>query len=193
MEAGCYTVIQIANGFFYENGGVIAPLFNGKRRMSMTESYLDMMQESLQKKIIVLKQIEKENELQRQILEKPDHVDGEAFDQAVERKGRMIDELTELNDGFQSLYDQIKPEIEQNRNKYKNEIRIMQEMIREITTLSSSLEAEEMRNKKMADAYFSETRKQYKNGKRSAKVALDYYQNMSKSKSIQPQFIDQKN
>ena len=73
----------------------------------MTESYLDMMQESLQKKISVLKQIEKENELQRQILEKPDHVDGEAFDQAVERKGRMIDELTELNDGFQSLYDQI--------------------------------------------------------------------------------------
>ena len=159
----------------------------------MTESYLDMMQESLQKKIIVLKQIEKENELQRQILEKPDHVDGEAFDQAVERKGRMIDELTELNDGFQSLYDHIRPEIEQNRNKYKNEIRTMQEMIREITTLSSSLEAEEMRNKKMADAYFSETRKQYKNGKRSAKVALDYYQNMSKSKSVQPQFIDQKN
>ena len=159
----------------------------------MIESYLDMMQESLRKKIAILKKIEVENEIQKHILENPEHVDTDLFDAAVVRKAELIDELTELNDGFQSLFDHIKEEIEQNRGKYEEQIQNMQEMIRQITVLSNTLQAEEMRNKKMADAYFSETRRQLKNGKRSAKVALDYYQSMNKSKNIPPQYIDQKN
>ena len=134
-----------------------------------------------------------ENEIQNHILENPEHVDTELFDAAVERKAKLIDELTELNDGFQLLFDHIKEEIEQNRKKYKEQIQQMQEMISQITALSNTLQAEELRNKKMADAYFSETRRQLKNGKRSAKVALDYYQSMSKSKIVSPQYIDRKN
>ena len=159
----------------------------------MIESYLDMMQESLRKKIAILKKIETENEIQKHILDSPEHVDTTLFDAAVERKAKLIDELTELNDGFQLLFDHIKEEIEQNRKKYKEEIQQMQEMIRQITVLSNTLQAEELRNKKMADAYFSEMRRQLKNGKRSAKAALDYYQSMNKSKIISPQYIDRKN
>ena len=156
----------------------------------MTKTYLDMMADSLDKKIEILNKLREENAAQRKILERTDAVDLDAFDATVETKGALIDELDELNGGFESLFAQVREEVDANRAQYKNEILSMQEKIRTITELSGSIQAEEARNKKLVEQYFSGARKDMMQGKKSAKAALDYYHNMARSTFTPPQYLD---
>ena len=119
-------------------------------------------------------------------------IDIDAFDATVDAKGNYIDELDKLNDGFESLFSQVKTEVDQNRQKYQAEIAALQEKIRTITALSSSIQAEEERNRKLVEQTFASTRKDIQLGKKSAKAALDYYHNMARSTFTPPQFIDSK-
>ncbi len=158
----------------------------------MTGSYLSMMADSLDKKIEILKKIEHYNAEQRRILERDGVVDMDAFDATVEAKGDLIDELERLNDGFETLFDQVKEELDGNRECYKAEIAAMQERIRTITSLSGSIQAEEARNKSLAEKYFSNARREMVQGKKSAKAALDYYRSMARSTFTPPQYLDSK-
>ena len=158
----------------------------------MTQSYLAMMTDSLDKKIALMRKIEEENVKQRESLTKAGGIDIDAFDATVDAKGNYIDELDKLNDGFESLFSQVKTEVDQNRQKYQAEIAALQEKIRTITALSSSIQAEEERNRKLVEQTFASTRKDIQLGKKSAKAALDYYHNMARSTFTPPQFIDSK-
>ncbi|MCR5771933.1 MAG: flagellar protein FliT [Butyrivibrio sp.] len=156
----------------------------------MTETYLDMMEDSLRMKLKVMQEIEVQNGLQKEALERSEGPDEEAFDKAVHEKGDLIDKLTELNDGFAGLYDKVKIELDGNKYKYREQIQRMQNLIRDITDLSNTLEVQETRNKDLADNYFSKTRKDMKQGKQSAAAAFSYHVTMNKSANIQPHFID---
>ncbi len=158
----------------------------------MTSSYLAMMADSLDKKIELLNRIREENKTQHDVLTREGAVDIDAFDATVEAKGELIDELDQLNDGFESLFTQVRDELDGNKDKYKEEITAMQERIRTITALSGSIQAEEARNKKLAEKYFSDSRKEMAFGKKSAKAALDYYHNMARSTFTPPQYLDSK-
>ena len=159
----------------------------------MNSSYLDIMEESLERKIAVLLEIETENEKQKEILKDPTQVDIPEFDAAVECKGKLIDQLTELNDGFESLYRKIKDELQLNKQQYRVQIERMQDLIRQITALSSRLQTQELRNKQMADSFFSAERTSMKQGKKSVAAAYNYYKNMNHSQVTPPQFFDSKN
>ena len=159
----------------------------------MNSSYLDIMEESLERKIAVLLEIETENEKQKEILKDPTQVDIPEFDAAVECKGKLIDQLTELNDGFESLYTKIKDELQLNKQQYRVQIERMQDLIRQITALSSRLQTQELRNKQMADSFFSAERTSMKQGKKSVAAAYNYYKNMNHSQVTPPQFFDSKN
>ncbi|MBR5115682.1 MAG: flagellar export chaperone FlgN [Lachnospiraceae bacterium] len=160
--------------------------------MGSTQSYLAMMTDSLDKKIELLKKIEEENVKQREALTKQGGPDIDAFDAAVDAKGDIIEELDQLNAGFETLFAQVKAEVDQNRAKYKTEITALQEKIRTITALSTSIQAEEERNKKLVEQTFADARKDIMQGKKSAKAALDYYHSMARSTFTPPQFIDSK-
>ena len=159
----------------------------------MTESYLDMMEESLRSKIEVLEEIVKENETQKEILESTKEFDEKGFGEAISRKGELIRRVDNLNDGFESLYDRVKKELEENKDKHKEKIRIFQDLIRQITDLSNSIEAGEKRNSSLAKNYFSVARSKINQGRKSSQAALDYYLTMNKSKITPPQFYDTKN
>lgn len=159
----------------------------------MVQSSLDMLEESLIKKIEIMTRIEEENSKQKDILSDPDNVDEEAFDKTVDAKGKYIDQLLLLDEGFQTLFDKVKSEIGDTKALYADQIKRLQALIHEITDKSASIEATEHRNKKLAEKYFSVTREKLTSGKKSASAAFSYYQNMSKSKDIPPQFLDQKN
>lgn len=156
----------------------------------MTQTYLDMMEDSLRKKIEVMQQIEVQNGIQKKALERLEGPDEETFDEAVRTKGDLIDKLTELNDGFAGLYDRVKVEIDGNKDKYRDQITRMQDLIRQVTDLSNTLEVQETRNKELADNFFSNTRKGMKQGKQTAAAAFNYHVTMNKSANIQPHFID---
>ena len=77
-------------------------------------NYLDILRESLVKKIEVLKMIKEATFEQKEILSK-ESFDMEAFDSYVDEKDGYIDELTKLDEGFDSLYKKVSKELEGNK------------------------------------------------------------------------------
>lgn len=69
----------------------------------MLTSSLDMLEESLVKKIDILTRIEDENEKQREVLSSMDEEREAEFDATIDKKTELIDQLGLLDDGFQSL------------------------------------------------------------------------------------------
>ncbi len=152
-----------------------------------------MLEESLVKKLEVMNRIEEENDRQTNILKNSEEVDEEAFDDTVEKKAELVDQLLLLDEGFQSLFDRVKQELGDNKEQYRDQIKRLQDLIHDIMDKSTSIEAHEHRNKKLAEQYFSSARQRMNESKRSSAVAFNYYQNMNHFKDIPPQFLDKKN
>ena len=159
----------------------------------MLSSSMDMLEESLIKKIDIMSKIEEENEKQKEILSDPDNVDETAFDDTVDKKGELIDKLISLDDGFQTLFDRVKEEVNANKDEFADQIHRMQDLIRDITARSASIEAAEHRNKRLAERYFDTARHKMNTSKQSSAVAFNYYRTMNNFKEIPPQFLDKKN
>lgn len=157
----------------------------------MMENYLQVLEESLHKKMDVLCRIEKLNSAQEQIL-KEDMVSEEKFDQSIEAKGVLIDELNKLDEGFENLYAHIKEQLSVEREKYKIQITALQKLIADVMEKSVSIQAQETRNKVLAEKFFADQKQGLQKGRRSSKAALDYYRNMKQSQVVPPQFMDKK-
>lgn len=157
----------------------------------MMENYLQVLEDSLHKKLDVLRRIEALCAKQEKILsEEP--VSEDDFDHSIDEKGALIDELNQLDEGFESLYANIKEQLAAGKEKYKLQIAAIQKKIAEVTEKSVSIQAQEARNKKLAEDYFAKAKQELKKGRRSSKAALDYYRNMNKSQVVSPQFMDKK-
>jgi DNA repair exonuclease SbcCD ATPase subunit len=159
----------------------------------MISSSLDMLEESLVKKIEIMKKIEEENDRQKEILKNYDEVDDKAFEETVDNKGELIDQLLLLDEGFQALFDKVKEELGDDKDSYRDQIKRMQDLIQEITGLSASIEANERRNKKLAESYFSAVRQKMNYSRQTSAAAFNYYKTMNNFKDIPPQFIDKQN
>lgn len=157
----------------------------------MTENYLTLMEESLQKKLQVMEEIQQYN-LKQQELFQSEKADLDGFDEAVEEKGKLIEKLTALDNGFESLYSKVKKELEVDRDKYLDQIKRLQKLVTEVTETSVSIQAQEARNKKLIEEYFRKERDNIRSGRRSSKAAYDYYKNMNRSAVVMPQLMDKK-
>lgn len=159
----------------------------------MVSASLDMLEESLVKKLEVMRKIEEENIKQKEILSNPSDDTLNTFDETLDRKGEYIDQLISLDDGFQTLFDNVKKEIGDHKELYAEQIKRMQGLIHDITDLSASLEVQERRNKKLAEDFFSIQRQDMNHSRSSSAAAFNYYQTMNNFKNIPPQFMDKKN
>ena len=153
-------------------------------------NYLQMMIDSLSKKREILDKIISLNEEQDSILSETE-LDDNAFDANMKAKGGCIDELDKLDEGFQSLYNRVKEELENNKESYSDEIAAMKTLIRTVTELGAKIEVQEARNKVKVEDMFRRERQEHKEAKRSASMAKSYYQNMNRLSS-EPQFMDTK-
>ncbi len=157
----------------------------------MMENYLRVLEESLSKKWDVLCRIEELCLRQERILS-GDPVEEEEFDGSIEEKGILIDELSKLDEGFESLYEHIKEQLMDGRERYKPQIAALQKKITEVTEKSVAIQAQERRNKKLAEDFFAKSRHELKKGRRSSQAALNYYRSMNNSQIVSPQFMDKK-
>ena len=157
----------------------------------MTENYLSLLEESLQKKLQVMEEIQQYNLKQQEIFQS-EKVDLDGFDEAVEEKGKLIEKLTALDNGFESLYSKVKKELEGGRDKYRDQIKRLQKLVTEVTETSVSIQAQEARNKKLIEDYFRKEKENIRSGRRSSKAAYDYYKNMNRSSVVMPQLMDKK-
>lgn len=152
-------------------------------------SYLDILEESLQKKINLLDKIQTYNEEQYRCFS-AQNVDISGFDKAIEEKGRLIEEINKLDEGFETLYANLAKELKNNREKYALQIRKLQELIKQVTEKSVSVQTQEARNKALIEEYFAKEKKQIGQGRRSSTVAYNYYANINKVAHSQPQIMD---
>ncbi|MCR5279777.1 MAG: flagellar export chaperone FlgN [Lachnospiraceae bacterium] len=144
----------------------------------MSNPYITALIESLEKKISVLDEIITKNKEQAELL-RSDPFSFEDFDKNTEEKGVLIFRLEKLDDGFESLYARVKEELDANREQYASEIKHMQDLIREITNKSTSIQAEEARNKAALEAVFKSERDRIKTGRSGVKALQSYNQAMN--------------
>ncbi len=143
-------------------------------------NYLNVLEESLHKKIKVLDEIQAYNDKQYECFS-AEEVDMAGFDAAIEEKGKLIEELTKLDDGFETLYANISKQLQQNKEKYAPQIKTLQGLVTQVTEKSMSVQAGEARNKALVEKYFAKEKKQIKEGRVNSKVAYGYYQNLNKA------------
>lgn len=152
-------------------------------------NYLGILEESLIKKIQVMDEIQKYNEAQYRIFTETTP-DMEKFDGYISEKGRLIDQLNQLDEGFETLYAKVAEELSANRAQYATQIRRMQEQVKTITEKSVSIQAQEARNKALIEAYFAGQRTALRNNRQNSKAVYDYYKNMSKPAYMESQLWD---
>ena len=153
--------------------------------------YIIMMKDSLERKLDLLEQLQVKNRLQTAILKDPNS-DPDELEANVEAKGRLIERLESLDEGFDSLYKRVADSLEANKAMYADDIHEMQELIRKITDMSAQVEMLEKKNKEIAVDKFSTVRGQIKETNQSGKVVTNYYNNMMATKTMSPSFLDDK-
>lgn len=153
---------------------------------------MSLLEDSLRKKVIVLNDIMALSEEQENLL-KQEKMDSEVIDELIDRKDVLVEELTRLDDGFESLYDRIQKQLQDNKEAYRTQIAAMQKLITEITEKTVSIQAQEQRNKKLVEQYFAKERDYLRQERINSKAVYDYYRRMSGGEYTAPQFMDSKN
>ncbi len=139
---------------------------------------LNVLSDSLDVKIEVLEKLLGLTNSQKRIFEE-DSPDLEEFDTLFDEKDVLIDKLESLDEGFDELYKRVSDQLKENRMQFADQIRQLQDKISRITELSASIQAQEVRNKKMIEESFAKERQGIKQNRVSSKAAYDYYRNMS--------------
>ncbi|MCR5740686.1 MAG: flagellar protein FliT [Lachnospiraceae bacterium] len=155
--------------------------------------YLELLEESLINKIKVLDKIGEFNLKQKDVFttfsEKPDL---EKFDQFIEEKDKLIEELNMLDDGFEALYARVAETLKSDKEGNAPRIKRLQNLIREITDKSSSLQAQEAENKKLMEAYFRNVRSGIGKDRTSLNAAYSYMQSQRGLSGTESLYMDSK-
>jgi hypothetical protein len=159
--------------------------------MEHNTNYIEVMLDSLRKKIAVLDEIIKVNQKQSELIVdvKKNMV---AYESSVEEKQFLIDRLNLLDEGFQTLYNRIQQEILSNAQMHQDEIKEMQLLIGKITDKSIEIQQGEEKNRQIISQQFTDLRREVKSFKDNRIIANKYYNTMQKLDHIPPQFLDKK-
>ena len=157
----------------------------------MTEKYLQSLIDGLNQKITILDKLTEYTEEQQRIVGEVS-IDWDAFDTTIDKKDELIQKLTVIDAGFQSVYDRVKDDVVANKDKYKEYILILKQQVQLVTEKSTSLMALEQRTKAKVSSGFGTQRQQIRSNKESSKVASSYYNTMNRMNYIDPQLMDWK-
>ena len=157
----------------------------------MSETYLAIMLQSLKKKEQVLDEIVRLNDLQKkQLTDQATPVDD--FDKTVEDKSACIDQLDQLDSGFEKLYAQVQEELQANKEQYADTIKALQKCIRSVTDKSIMIQAQEARNKDLMMQKFTTVRKHAKDVRANSKAITGYYKTRTHSGYMDSRYMDGK-
>ena len=157
-----------------------------------TQNYVDIMIDSLVKKEELLKQIVDYNEAQQTIVTAPEFKE-EAFEKNVADKGEVVEKILQLDEGFNSVFNRIKEELQNNKKKYAKDIERLKTLVASVTELGVRIQAQELRNKQLVEKRFAQMRKELSQAKRTTSTANAYYKNVNNLNQYESHFLDQKN
>lgn len=154
-------------------------------------NYIQVLIQSLHQKVEALNSIIEKNEEQYAILS-AEEADMDEFERNVTEKSAYVDKIVFLDDGFDETYARVKEELDANRQAYGEEIQQMKNLISMITERSMKVQAQEQRNKQLADRQFSQAKSKIRQLNKGSRIATQYYQNMQQLNVVDPQFMDRK-
>ena len=156
-----------------------------------TQNYLDIMIDSLAKKEELLKQIVDYNEIQQTIVTASEFKE-EAFEKNIADKGAVVEKILRLDEGFNSVFNRIKEELQTNKKKYANDIERLKTLVASVTELGVRIQAQELRNKQLVEKRFAQMRKELSQAKRTTSTANAYYKSVNNLNQYESHFLDQK-
>lgn len=157
----------------------------------MNQSGAQILLQSLEKKNELLDKMILQNSVQEGIL-KQEEFDMDAFDESIDSQSTYVEELDKLDRGFEAVYDRVREELMQNRERYRTEIARMKEQIQQITDKIVTINAGNMRNKMLAENQFKKKQQAIGTGISKNRAAVNYYNNMNNLNYVKPQFYDNK-
>ncbi len=154
--------------------------------------YVIMLRESLEKKADILRVLQIRNKEQAASLQDPNTTPDD-LEKNMNMKSELIDRIIMLDDGFEQLFNRVKDILDEDRATYADEIKLMQDLIRQVTELTADVEASEYKNREYAKARFANIKKDIRETKKSGDVVTSYYRNMmAHNKADDPAFLDKK-
>ena len=145
------------------------------------EDYIQIMIESLTKKSELLDKIIRKNEAQHECVagKEFEEIDWDEFNLIVAEKQTAIDRIIKMDEGFQGLYDRVKEQLNEDRNKYADKIKEIQRLIEIVTGQGVKITTGEERNRKIIEKVFGNRKKEIKRTRNSLRVANSYARTMS--------------
>ena len=110
----------------------------------------------------------------------------------MEDKSACIDQLDQLDSGFEKLYAQVQEELQANKEQYADTIKALQKCIRSVTDKSIMIQAQEARNKDLMMQKFTTVRKHAKDVRANSKAITGYYKTMTHSGYMDSRYMDGK-
>ena len=99
------------------------------------ETYIQLLIDSLGKKLEVLNELMQITASQQTIIES-EGFDEDEFLKTISLKEEHIQSLFELDKGFEMVYDRIREELNENRKEYAPQITSLKELVTKVTDLS---------------------------------------------------------
>lgn len=162
-----------------------------ENKADQMDTYLEMLQDSLKKKLEILNSIMQYQQKESEML-KGESMDMEAFDRSINDKVALAESIESLDEGFEQVYDRIREEMIQHKEKYAVQIRAMQDMIGEISEKNVLIQAEENRLKLEVNNFAKRESAALRQRIDNGKAARSYYNNMKKLNYVDSQFMDKK-
>ena len=160
--------------------------------MENSHNYVQILIDTLQKQVDILKDVLEVTKEQSVIAGKEDF-DETLLEESLNKKEVLIAKLNSLDDGFTAVYGRVRSEVSAQQDLYQEELQKMQSLIKECTDLGVEIKVLEERNRERLMRCFSQKQKQYNSLKAAASVASHYHQTMNNTKIQDSYFLDQKN
>lgn len=154
-------------------------------------NYLETLEASLMKKERLLVSLIELTKEQESLLKKEDF-DSEAFDEVMEKKGGFIEEISLLDEGFESIFSLIKKEVMENPRSFQRILEPMQAKIKSLIDKGVELGVAERRNQMMFETVLSKDRAKIKQFNMNSGAAAKYYSSMMKAGDSPNFFVDKK-
>lgn len=155
------------------------------------QNYLQLLIQSLEKKITVLDHIVQLNEQQKNLLLQ-EEVDLDEWNGIIEEKAKSIDQIYFLDEGFEEVYNRVKDMLISRREEFQSEIRTLQGLIGKITDRSVQVQTGEQQNKELAQLQFGRIKKKMRTVRQTSQAVQSYNNSMKKLNFVDAQFLDKK-
>lgn len=155
------------------------------------KTYINILTDTIVKKISVIDELINITQYQEEVFSAIP-LDLEKIEESVSKKEILIENLNQLDSGFEKIFEHVQDELKQNRLTYKDQIIKLQHLINQVMEKSTKLEIMEKQNKNQFTISFLNKRKEIGEHKLSNKVASNYYKNMANQHQGQSYFLDKK-